>query len=83
MRKIPDRPTVFVSYSRKDEVGKERPWSVSSASSRARGCSAPRDDRRIAVGDEWFEEIREASGRARAALLLISPDFLRSHHPER
>jgi len=66
-------PSIFLSYSHKDEVWKDRlkthlgvleldAW----------------DDRRIEGGADWFEEIRDAMARASLAVLLISPHFLTS-----
>ncbi|HSS49972.1 MAG TPA: pentapeptide repeat-containing protein, partial [Thermoanaerobaculia bacterium] len=66
-------PSVFLSYSHKDEVWKDRlkthlgvleldAW----------------DDRRIEGGADWFEEIQEAMARANVAVLLISQHFLTS-----
>jgi hypothetical protein len=67
-------PSVFLSYSHKDEVWKDRlkahlgvleldAW----------------DDRHIQGGAEWFKEIKEAMARAASvAILLISADFLSS-----
>jgi WD40 repeat protein len=66
-------PSVFLSYSHKDEIWKDRlkthlgvleidAW----------------DDRRIEGGADWFEEIQEALARASVAILLISADFLTS-----
>jgi hypothetical protein len=66
-------PSVFLSYSHKDEVWKDRlkthlgvldleTW----------------DDRRIEAGANWFEEIQDAMAHASVAVLLISADFLTS-----
>jgi hypothetical protein len=66
-------PAIFICYSHKDEVWKDRlvtqlgvldldVW----------------DDRRIAAGADWFREIERAIGRASVAILLISADFLTS-----
>jgi len=66
-------PSVFLSYSHKDEVWKDRlkthlgvleldTW----------------DDRRIEGGADWFEEIQDAMARASVAVLLISQHFLTS-----
>ena len=67
-------PTIFICYSHKDEVWKERlvtqlgvlevdVW----------------DDRRIPAGADWFPEIERAIGRASVAILLISADSLTSN----
>ena len=66
-------PSVFLSYSHKDEVWKDRlkthlgvldldVW----------------DDRRIEAGSNWFEDIQEAMARASVAVLLVSANFLTS-----
>ncbi len=62
------RPTVFLSYSHQDEVWKKRV----SQQLRVLGELEVWDDRRIAVGTEWYPEIEEAIERAQVALLLIS-----------
>lgn len=36
------------------------------------------DDSRIKAGDEWAEKIKQALARSRAAIFLVSPDFLDS-----
>jgi tetratricopeptide (TPR) repeat protein len=77
MSKNPGRPTVFISYSHKDEVWKDRILGQFGVLE-SEGLLSTWDDRRITGGDEWFEEIRAALGKAQSAILLISPDFLRS-----
>ncbi|HYN21397.1 MAG TPA: TIR domain-containing protein, partial [Thermoanaerobaculia bacterium] len=72
-----DRPTVFVSYSHKDEVWKDRLVTHLKALE-LQGDLAVWDDRRIAAGDDWFPEIEEAMNRAAVAVLLVSPEFLAS-----
>jgi TIR domain len=70
---VPRMPSVFLSYSHKDEVWKDRlkthlgvleldTW----------------DDRRIEGGADWSEEIQKAMARASVAVLLISQHFLTS-----
>ena len=36
------------------------------------------DDGSIEPGDRWLDELRDAVGRARVAILLVSPDYLAS-----
>jgi hypothetical protein len=70
-------PTIFLSYSHKDEawkdlvVGQLRVLELE-------GAFELWDDRKIAAGNGWHEEIGKAIDRARAAVLLISADFLTS-----
>jgi tetratricopeptide (TPR) repeat protein len=68
-------PTVFISYSHKDE-----PWKNQLVRHlkvlELEGAFEVWDDRRIAAGDGWRTEIETAMARARAAVLLISADFL-------
>jgi hypothetical protein len=69
--------TVYVSYSRKDEIWRDRIVE----GLRRGGLNADYilwDDRSIKYGDEWLNVINEALGAARVALLLVSPDYLAS-----
>jgi formylglycine-generating enzyme required for sulfatase activity len=70
-------PSVFLSYSHKDERWKERLLTHLGIAAEE-GLLAVWDDRRIAAGDEWREEIRRAIDAARVAILLVSADFLTS-----
>jgi tetratricopeptide (TPR) repeat protein len=68
-------PTVFISYSHQDETWKDqlvRQLKVLELE----GAFEVWDDRKIAAGDGWRSEIETAMARARAAVLLISADFL-------
>jgi tetratricopeptide (TPR) repeat protein len=70
-------PTVFISYSHQDESWKDqlvRQLRVLELE----GAFDIWDDRRIDAGDGWRGEIETAMSRARAAVLLISADFLTS-----
>ncbi len=69
------RPTVFISYSHKDEVWKDR---LVTHLNVLQYVLEPWDDRRIDAGADWRVEIEEAMDRAAVALLLISADFLTS-----
>ena len=70
-------PSVFLSYSHKDEVWKDR-LKNHLGILEAEGLLDIWDDRRIEVGADWFEEIQEAMACASVAVLLVSADFLTS-----
>jgi tetratricopeptide (TPR) repeat protein len=72
-----NKPSVFISYSHKDEVWKDRLTPQLRALEQA-GRVAVWDDRKIDGGDEWYPEIKEAMRRAAVAVCLISPDYLAS-----
>ena len=68
-------PTVFISYSHKDEAWKDRLVSH---------LGVPHlldlwDDRRIGAGEDWEKEIEEAMAKANVAILLVSRHFLTSN----
>jgi tetratricopeptide (TPR) repeat protein len=68
-------PKVFISYSHQDEAWKDklvRQLRVLELE----GAFDLWDDRKIAAGDGWRTEIETAMESARAAVLLISADFL-------
>jgi len=70
-------PTVFISYSHQDETWKDqlvRQLKVLELE----GAFEVWEDRQIAAGDGWRSEIETAMARARAAVLLVSADFLTS-----
>ena len=73
----PGGPTVFISYSHKDEAWKDR-LVIQLGVLQRQGLLDLWDDRRIAAGEDWHGEIRAAMGRATVAVLLISADFLTS-----
>jgi len=70
-------PTVFISYSHKDEAWKDR-LVIQLGVLQRQGLLDLWDDRRIAAGEDWHGEIRAAMGQATVAVLLISADFLTS-----
>ncbi len=76
------RNSVFVSYSRADERSLQR-LQVHLAPLVADGRVDVWDDTRIAPGDLWQREIEDALMRARAAVLLVSADFLASEFIQR
>ena len=64
-------PTVFISYSHKDEAWKER-LVTQLRVLQMEGLLDVWDDRRIEAGDDWYPEIQKAIERAALAILLIS-----------
>jgi tetratricopeptide (TPR) repeat protein len=72
---MPTAPTVFISYSHKDEVWKDRLLTHLRISEKE-GLLELWDDRRIAAGTEWRSEIQKAIDAADIGILLISADFL-------
>jgi hypothetical protein len=70
-------PTIFVSYSHKDEQEKER-LLIHLGVLRGAGLIDFWSDDRIVAGADWEREIYEAIGRARVAILLITANFLNS-----
>jgi TIR domain len=71
----PGRPTVFISYSHRDEGWKDRLETALKALGIHLGVWS---DRRIDAGDGWETEIVSAMDCAEVAILLISNDFLAS-----
>lgn len=70
-------PTVFISYSHKDEVWKDR-LLPHLAALKQQGQLAVWDDRKIRGGDEWSAEIWKAIDAAHVAILLVSANSLAS-----
>lgn len=71
------RDQVFISYSHRDAAWLER-LQVYLAPFERRGQLRRWDDTLIAPGERWAQEINEALGRARVAVLLVSAQFLAS-----
>jgi hypothetical protein len=74
---MPTAPTVFISYSHKDEVWKDR-LVKQLAVLQKQGLLETWDDRRIGAGQEWLEEIQKGMAAARVAVFLVSADSLTS-----
>lgn len=71
------KPTVFISYSHKDEVWKDRLRPQLGVLEQA-GRIVVWDDRKIDAGATWYPEIEQAMANAAVAVCLISPDYLSS-----
>jgi len=71
-------PKIFISYSHKDVYWKDLVSKHLRVLELAGGELTIWDDRRIAAGDEWRNEIESAISSAEVAVLLISADFLTS-----
>ena len=71
------KPTVFISYSHKDEVWKDRIEKQLQVL-QFEGVLETWTDRQIVAGDDWFAKIEEAMNRATVGILLITADSLTS-----
>ncbi len=78
MSKAVEKPTVFISYSHKDEEWKDRLRPHLGALEQA-GRVVVWDDRKIDPGGEWFNEIKVIMDRAAVTVCLISPHYLASN----
>jgi hypothetical protein len=70
-------PRIFISYSHKDEIWKDRLLNHLRVLER-RGIVDLWDTSRLQPGSNWREDIMKAMKEASIAVLLISPDFLAS-----
>ena len=68
---------VFISYSHADSEWLKR-LQVHLKPFERKGMISPWDDTKIKSGMKWKEQIAEALGRAKIAILLVSADFLAS-----
>ncbi len=73
----PAKPSVFISYSHKDEAWKDRLMTHLQVLA-LEDYFEVWDDRQIATGDDWFPEIEQAIEQASLAVLLVSVNFLTS-----
>lgn len=71
------QPTVFISYSHKDEVEKEALISHLGVLQGA-GLIETWVDDRIGAGSDWAADIGQAMSHARVAILLVTANFLTS-----
>ena len=71
------RPSIFISYSHKDEIWKDR-LAQHLGVLVLEDTFIVWDDRRIQTGSDWYSEIEKAMSQASLAVLLISADFLNS-----
>jgi TPR repeat protein len=70
-------PTIFLSYSHKDEGWKDRLLAHLGIAAEE-GLLAVWNDRQIGAGADWLQKIQEAIEAARVAVFLISANFLTS-----
>jgi Bacterial Death-like domain 3/TIR domain len=70
-------PTVFISYSHRDEIWKERLLTQLGVLQQ-QSILELWHDRRIGAGADWYQEICQAMDAADVAVLLISAHFLTS-----
>jgi hypothetical protein len=71
------RNKVFISYSHKDEAWRDKVRSLMEPLER-QGRLAVFDDTGIRAGDSWLERIQTALDQTKVAVLLVSPNFLKS-----
>ena len=74
----PDKPTIFISYSHKDEEWKDRLRPHLKMLEQAGLDIIIWDDRSIDGGADWYNDIMQAMSRAAVAVCLISPHYLAS-----
>lgn len=70
-------PTIFISYSHKDEDWKDRLCTQLGVFVK-QNLLTVWEDRRIGAGEDWYDKIQEAMKTANIAVLLISQNFLTS-----
>ncbi len=72
-----EHPTVFISYSHKDEEWKDR-LLPHLGTLEQQGDIVIWDDRKIGTGDDWYPAIKEQLEKAAVAVCLISANYLSS-----
>jgi predicted nucleotide-binding protein/predicted transcriptional regulator len=70
-------PSVFISYSRKDEEWKDRLVTHLSIFEHE-GILSVWEDQRIQAGDEWYSKIHSEINRASIAIIMVSANYLNS-----
>src|SRR5215813_2256092 len=75
-----NRPTIYINYSRHDEEWKDRLLTHLQFLEEAGRFSELKfwSDRDLDPGDDWLDQMKTALSIARAAIFLVSPDFLTS-----
>ncbi len=76
-RKTARRPTVFISYSHKDAVWKDRLLAHLSPL-RDQVAFKVWDDAQVVAGSDWYAQLQENIDRAHIAIALVSADYLAS-----
>src|SRR5687768_16289770 len=71
------RPTVFISYSHKDELEKDKLVSHLGVLQSA-GLISLWSDQEIGAGADWEQALSQAMSQAKVAILLISANYLTS-----
>jgi hypothetical protein len=71
------RPTVFISYSHKDELEKDKLVSHLGVLQSA-GLISLWSDQEIGAGADWEQTLNQAMSQAKVAILLISANYLTS-----
>src|SRR5215212_5361993 len=74
------KPTVFISYSHKDEKQWKDRLTKQLGVLRAQGLINIWDDRQIAAGADWHNNIQDAMKVASIAVILISANSLTSDY---
>lgn len=75
----PSRKKIFISYSHADEAWFTELKNRLLPLQRVHGFELW-DDKNLQAGQNWHAEIQKALGETKLALLLISPNFIRSEY---
>ncbi|MGH9801472.1 MAG: toll/interleukin-1 receptor domain-containing protein, partial [Blastocatellia bacterium] len=74
-----DRPTIFISYSRKDAEWKDR-FASHLGVAEKQGQLNQWFDTLIGAGEDWEPQIEAAMNAASIAVLLVTDDYLTSEY---